>query len=623
LERFHYDKRFVIDVAFAQRVLERFVSTLDPNRSFFLQGDVDEFIAHPESLAAAIKRGELNPYFRIFHHFNDRVNQRLKKAVAILDQDFDFSVQETYRFDRSKAPWANSKAELDEIWRKRIKSDYLSLLLLDLDPETVTRKLRRRYQRTSEIISGASDSDVAQITLNAFAQSVDENTRYIGPTMPGTPSMGIGLDLSESNGLVVIQNVVPGGPADRNGLAPGNVILAVGQGPDGEMKDVVGSYLSDVVDKINGPRDTLVRLRVTRHRSGPSGPSREVGIVRVETPLEGQVARAFIIDDLEDAPGMLIGVVAFPAFYRDFKAESEGNRDFHSSARDLEEILTEFKQAGVAGVLLDLRGNGGGSFLEAVAVAGLFIESGPIAQVKDSFGKLEKELDPDPSIAFAGPLAVLVDHKSAAASEIVAAAIQDYQRGIVVGERTFGRGSIQTLIDLNRFVPGSTEDIGRLLLTMAMFFRPVGDGVQLRGVEPDVVFPTDTEGLLREQDRADPMPWGRVDPIQVSAYGFTMKPEVLTRHLARVGKDRVFQLSIDLIRLFKLEDAVTTVSLNESQRRADKSRLGQEVAALLGSFSDQGEISEDVTLADVLSMAGLREAAMVLSDCIRTGCFRE
>jgi carboxyl-terminal processing protease len=442
-------------------------------------------------------------------------------------------------------------------------------------------------------------------------------------TSRGADSAGIGLILEKQQEFVVIKDIIAGGPAAKSGLAAGDAILAVGQGPTGEMKDVIGWDIRSVLDEIRGLKGSIVRLRVVREGLVHTyADSRMVTLVRANIKLEEQLAKGYTIEVVSDDTPMRIGVIELSKFYRDFNAESKGKQDFLSTARDVKRILGALKQRGVTGIVLDLWGNPGGPLTEATEVAGLFIESGDIVQVRDATGKVEVEKDTDPGIAYSGPLAVLVDHRSAGASEIVAAAVQDYGRGMVIGERTYGLGSVQTLVNLNRFIPGSKSELGILRLTMAEFFRPNGDGIQQRGVVPDIVFPTDNNSLPREQTLANSLPWSQIAPIRTPDCGFTMNPQVTKRHQARTRKDPVFRLSVELNQLVQSLDERTSVSLNESRRIAEQKRLDHALASITQKLRQHDKKGEAETALEIERNAALQEAATILADCTIAGCYR-
>jgi carboxyl-terminal processing protease len=440
---------------------------------------------------------------------------------------------------------------------------------------------------------------------------------------------GIGAVLRNENEFTQIQSTVPGGPAERSGeLKGGDRIVGVAQGADGEMEDVIGWRLQDVVDLIRGPKDSVVRLNILPKSQGVDGRTREVLLVRDEIKLEDKAAKSEVI---EAKDGVRLGVIEVPAFYRDFGAQAAGEENFRSTTRDVRVLLDDLQSQKVDGIIIDLRRNGGGSLSEATELTGLFIEKGPVVQVKDSSGRIEVERDPDPEQVYAGPLAVLVDRNSASASEIFAGAIQDYNRGLILGEPTFGKGTVQTLVDLGRFLR-SREDIGRLRLTMAQFFRVQGGSTQHRGVMPDIVYPT-AKGAADHGERAldNALPWASIKAAEHQYLGPTPLTGLRDASQERIAGNPGFRFLLeeedDLIEL----DKKTTVSLNESVRRAEWDRREQErldrrnrlrafrnlpPLASLDEEEDEDISAEDDKDPEGIQRIMLEESANILADHI-------
>jgi carboxyl-terminal processing protease len=638
LERFHY-RSFDLSDTYASEVLENYFEDLDPNRLFFLQRDVDRFSRGAESLDDNLRKGRLDVAFDIFRVYRMRVDSRVRYALGILDRPFDFSSAEDYRFDREDVDWAKTESELDEIWRKRVKNDFLALRLAEKSDEDIREQLTKRYEGLRRRIHQFDADDVYQAFVNAYTRTLEPHTSYMSPSTSENFDIsmrlsleGIGAVLSSENEYTTIQRTIAGGPARQSGqIHSGDQIVGVAQGIDGEMEDVVGWRLQDVVDKIRGPKGSVVRLQIIPKSDLSSGRTREVSLVRNEIKLEDQAAKSYVIDDLENAPGLRIGVLELPAFYRDFQAESEGNRDFRSTTRDVRRLIEGLRAKRIDGLVIDLRGNGGGSLTEATSLTGLFIDEGPVVQVKDSFGKVEVEADPDPDLVYTGPLAVLVDRNSASASEIFAGAIQDYGRGIIIGEPTFGKGTVQTLIDLNRYVPGEETNLGRLRLTMAEFFRISGGSTQLKGVEPDIRFDLgmgDSDHGERALENA--LPWDRIRPARYSRFAGSDIDLLRSRSADRVKGDDGFQMLTAQGRILSEIDAQETVSLRERTRRAEADRrdrvLKDEKARFLRSRGiepvdeDADDIDEDALEAqqEVIDRILAEEAARILADAIKT-----
>lgn len=637
LERFHY-RKVNLDDAFADRIMTAYLKSLDANRSFFTQGEVDRFEREARQLDDDLKRGKVELGFEVFRLYRQRVEERTAFALALLDQGFSFDQDEHYRFDRAKAAWAATPAELDQIWRQRVKNDWLGLKLAKKKDEEIRKVLRERYEGLAKRVRQFDSDDVYQTFINAYIETLEPHTSYMSPSTAENFDIsmrlsleGIGAVLKGEADYTEVQRTIPGGPARVSGLIhAGDRIVGVGQGQDGPIEDVVGWRLQDVVDKIRGPKDSVVRLQILPKSAGPDGPTREVTLVRNEIKLEDQAAKAYVVDDLPNAPGLRVGVLEVPGFYRDFRAEADGDKNFRSTTRDVQNLINDLKRQGVDGILVDLRGNGGGSLTEATDLTGLFIDQGPVVQVKDSFGKVDVEKDPAPGAAYTGPLAVLVDRNSASASEIFAAAMQDYGRAIVIGEPTFGKGTVQTLIDLNRYVPGNGEDLGRLRLTMAEFYRISGGSTQLRGVEPDILFPTAPQGAEHgERSLENALPWNSILPAKYDRNKLGDLSAYREASQKRISADEGFRMLTARERLLKELDDEDTVSLKEADRRVQADRREKILKDQRDAFlRAQGvtpldEEAEDVdeealdAQQKIVDKIQMREAASILADAVR------
>jgi carboxyl-terminal processing protease len=641
LERFHY-RKVALNDDFAQHIFKTYLKALDPNRSFFLQGDVNRFEHTIHRMDEGLKQGKLDTAFEIFRVYRQRVDERVDYALDQLDEGFDFDQPELYKFDRSKDPWASSRAELDEIWHKRVKNDWLSLRLTKKADADIRETLRKRYEGLARRVHQFDSDDVFQAFINAYTESLEPHTSYMSPSTSENFDIsmrlsleGIGAVLRGDNEYTVVQRTIPGGPAKQSGqIHSGDRIVGVAQGLDGAMEDVVGWRLQDVVNLIRGPKGSVVRLQILPSSAGSDGKTRQISLVRNEIKLEDQASKSYVIQGKGEDFGTRIGVIEVPAFYRDFRAESEGRRNFRSTTRDVRELVEELKAKGVDGIVIDLRGNGGGSLTEATALTGLFIDKGPVVQVKDSFGKVEVETDPEPGVAYRGPLAVLVDRNSASASEIFAAAIQDYGRGLIIGEPTFGKGTVQTLIDLNRYIPGNKDDLGRLRLTMAEFFRVSGGSTQLRGVVPDIELPIPGDSSDHgERSLDNPLPWARIRSASYRSASDVAGPVGLEtlrqRSLARIKHDPGFKMLIARGKVLEELSEQKVVSLREKDRQIESARREK----VLKDQRDQYLRSQGITPLDedeehvdddalekqqeVIGRIEVREAARILVDATR------
>ena len=496
LDKYHY-KDFSIDDFLSEQILEAYVSALDPNRSYFHQEDIKGFEVFRFGMDEVLNQRRLDAPFAMFRLYQDRVNERVTYALGLVDQEFDFDVHEEFHFDRTDSDWAQGIEGLNEIWRKRVKNDVLSLRLAGETEDEIRETLDKRYRsiiRRSQLDA----EDVYQLFINAFTSTIEPHTKYLSPRTSENFAIrmslslqGIGALLRAEGDYTLVESIIPGGPADLSKLLhASDRIVGIAQQDDTRFEDVVGWRLEEVVELIRGAKDTVVRLQILPGAEGPSAKVKEIQITRDEITLEEQAAKSEIINIQDEVRQIKVGVINVPTFYIDFAAYQRGESDYRSTTRDVEQLIAELKQNDVDALVLDLRGNGGGSLNEATQFAGLFIDEGPVVQVQDSSGNVRVHRDRDPKISYQGPLVVLVDRFSASASEIVASAIQDYQYGMVVGETTFGKGTVQQLIDLNSFGSNTKARLGQLKTTIAQYFRINGNSTQHKGVVPDIDFQT-------------------------------------------------------------------------------------------------------------------------------------
>jgi carboxyl-terminal processing protease len=573
-------KKASLDDQLSAAILDKYLESLDPNRSYFTQVDIDEFARYRFNLDDALKEPDLAAAFEIFRRYRQRVSERSDFAIATLATEFDFNTPEDYEYDRREAPWAADQQALDFIWRQRVKNDILNLRIADKDAAEITDTLSKRYDRFRTTTHQLDANDVYQTFINAYTTAIEPHTSYFSPRTSENFDInmslsleGIGAELRPDNDYTTVERIITGGPADLSGaLKAEDRIIGVGQNAEGEMVDVIGWRLDDVVDLIRGPKGTVVRLDVLPEGVGPEGPTKVIAITRDRIKLEDQAAKSSVIE----TAGGRIGVIDVPTFYSDFAAQSRGEKEFKSTTRDVRNLLGDLQTQKVEGIIIDIRGNGGGSLLEALELTGLFIESGPVVQTKDSYGRIDVNEDPDPEISYSGPLAVLVDRNSASASEIFAGAIQDYRRGLIIGEPTYGKGTVQNIVDLNRFVRNNSEDHGKLKTTIAQFFRVSGGSNQLKGVIPDIIFPTaqfTDEYGERSIDNA--LPWDQVEPARFRAVNAPVDSYagLQQRHEQRIKDDKLFRLTMEQIALSYENSQRKSVSLLESDRKAEREGL--------------------------------------------------
>lgn len=643
IDNFHYKETKLGD-AESKAILEQYLKVLDPNRSFFTAKDIALFNQYETLLDDSLLKGDLGPAFAIFELFSQRRIERAEFALMRLEQPFDFSVDEDYQFDRREAAWADNNKALDEIWRKRVKNDVLSLLLANKEESELKKTLRSRYERLKNRSSQYHAEDTYEFFINAYLTQVEPHTAYFSPRTSENFDInmslsleGIGAVLQTVDEHTVVRRIIPGGPADLSGqLHADDRIVGVAQGAEGELTDVVGWRLDDVVDLIRGPKDSVVQLAILPKEKGLSGPSQTISIVRNKIKLEEQQAKKSIIDLGGESTPQRIGVITIPTFYMDFAAAQRGDKDYRSTTRDTQVLINELMAEGVDGIVVDLRGNGGGSLSEAVSLTGLFIKSGPVVQVQENSGDLKVYRDEDDKTIYSGPLAVLVDRSSASASEIFAGAIQDYRRGIIVGEPTFGKGTVQSVIDLNRYVDIKTT-LGRLKLTIAQFFRVNGESTQHRGVIPDVIFPTaehsDDHG---ERSLDNALPWAQ---IKAAAYNVhqNAKPkltDVISNHQQRVKNNEGFRFLLSQADLRRANVDKKVVSLRKDERKKERDALEKENRDRLNQFrisvdlepieadededrADSDDDRSDKEFADAVDMIELKETAAILGELIR------
>ena len=639
LARFSY-RPVPLDDALSARIMDRFIQSLDPDRMIFLQADIDNFMADSAGIDDAIKREDLQIPFSIFNAYDQRFVDRMNYARNLLKQNFDFTVKEDYPLLRDKSPWLQSEAESDDLWRRRVKGEWLRLKLAGKTDAVIRKTLDKRYQISLERAYKFKSDDVFQSFMDAFTNSVDPHTDYFGARASAEfdismklSLVGIGAVLQERNDYTTVRELVPGGPAQLSGkLSVGDRITGVGQGEDGELKEVVGMRLDEIVQMIRGAKGSVVRLEILPADVGPDGAHRLISLRRDKISLEKQAAKKAILSVKDGDATRRIGVITLPAFYEDFEALKNGEKDYRSASRDVAKLLGELKQDKVDGVLIDLRNNGGGSLTEAIDLTGLFVGKGPVVQQRGADGKVKVESDDLPVPAWTGPVGVLINRGSASASEIFAAAIQDYGRGLIIGEPSFGKGTVQTVVDLDQVVHNRKPKFGELKWTIAQFFRVNGGTTQLRGVTPDISLPGFSDPKsFGETSYDNALPWTQIKPVNYKPVGkITARlPQLQSRHDARVRNDPDFQRFVEDIAELKAQRDKGVVSLNEAERRkelaAQASRLkarkqmddGVDLGDDDGMQSDERSLNADLAIENARKNAKdvlLNEAAAILAD---------
>jgi len=583
VQKSHY-RHADIDDDLSSQVLDRYIEALDNNRVYLLASDVAAFEQYRYKLDDMVRSEPLDPVFEMFEVYRTRVRERLDFALKEIEVEPDFTVDEEYLFDRADLPWAQTTAELDEVWRKRVKNDALSLTLADKEWPASQEVLHKRYTRFLKRMDQIKSDDVFETFMNAFAHTLDPHSSYLSPRnseeyriQMSLSYYGIGASLQIEDDFVKVINIIPGGPAAIDGkLQPDDRITAVAQGEDGELVDVIGWRLDDVVQLIRGPAETLVRLQIVPGGALPGAEMKILELVRNQVKLEEQAAKSEIVKVPRDGREWSIGVIEVPSFYRDYRALSNGDKDYTSTTQDVKRLIAELEEQGIDGLVIDLRDNGGGHLTEATALSGLFIDNGPVVQLRNSNGRISRLDDPDPipRVAYNGPLAVLVNRYSASASEIFAAAIQDYARGVIIGQKTFGKGTVQNLYSLDQYVRRpEDEGLGQLTLTIGKYYRVTGESTQHRGVVPDIALPSHIDAeLIGESVRESALPWDtiRTTKFQAGEPLDTTISSLTANYNSRTEDDPDFQYLVDGIRDIEEVRARKSVSLNIESRRVER-----------------------------------------------------
>ena len=576
LDKHHY-RHLTLDDNFSSELLDLYIKHLDANRTYFLAGDIAEFGPWRSRLDDELRAGDLDLAFRIFNRFRGRLVARLEANVAFLESDakFDFNAEESLPIDTATRPWFKDMAEADDYWRRRLKDAMLRLLMSGKDEKAARELLVKRYKSQLHRAIQQQSRDAFELYANTVAGMYDPHTSYMDPRSLENFQIsmslsleGIGAVLQSEDEYTKIVRIIPGGPADKQGrLRAGDRIIGVAQGADGEMVDVIGWRLDDVVDLIRGKKETQVRLEILPATSGPAGNSYSVNIVREQVKLEEQAARGDVITVPHGNDTLRLGIITLPTFYMDFEAYRNRDQNFRSTTRDVYNILQTFRGENVDGIILDLRNNGGGSLYEATALTDLFIDPGPVVQIRHANGKVSMDQMAEHPPVYRGPLVVLINRLSASASEIFAGAIQDYGRGLIVGTQSFGKGTVQVMTPLKQ---------GQLKLTESKFYRVSGDSTQERGVVPDIPYPSIynlAEIGDASQDRV--LPWDRIKPVPHDRYKNVdgLVAPLIRCHEARVATDADWRYLLEELKFAEQSRAIKELPLKRSEReRLDRER---------------------------------------------------
>lgn len=628
LDNNHY-RRIKLNDSLSSAILDKYIEDLDNNKTYFLASDIKQFDQYRLTIDDLTREEDVSPAYVIYDVFQKRYHERMDYVMNdLIHRKFDYSQDEYYETDREKEPWANSIDEQNDIWRKIIKSQALGLKLAGKNETEIADALKRRYERFIKNIDQFNSEDVFSVYMNSITEAYDPHTNYLSPKASDLfkQSMslsleGIGARLQTDNDFTKVFEVLPGGPAEKSGKIHANdLITAVGQGDDGEMVDVVGWRVDEVVKLIKGPKGTTVRLQVLPAETGVNGPSQEVVLVREKIKLEDQAAKKNVINYKSGDQNMKLGVISLPTFYMDFDAYQKGDPNYRSTTRDVKKLIQELQAEGVDGLVMDLRNNGGGSLAEAIDLTGLFIKDGPVVQVKNSINKVEVGMDDDKGILYNGPLVVMTNRFSASASEIFAGAIQDYHRGVIVGESTYGKGTVQTVLDLSRFI-NDKEEVGELKLTFQKFYRVTGSSTQNKGVTPDIILPSALSSeQYGESSNLSALPW---DVIKGTS--FQRASDVNDKLLAGLNRsyqerakyDPSLKRYITETEELKKNLTQTKISLNESVRKKEMEEA-EKKRALSKNMNTRITNSDGLPVDELekLNDEYLREGLLILSDLV-------
>jgi carboxyl-terminal processing protease len=625
LEQNHY-RHIPIDERLSPQVLDRFLTALDPQHSYFMASDIVGFDRWRLRFGDMIHTGEIDPAYLIFYVFQQRNREHMDYALKLLDTEPDWTRDESFDFDREHAAWPSSQTEIDELWRLRVKNDAISLLLTGKNWADTADTLRKRYQRVLTRLDKITPEDVFESLMNAYASAYDPHSNYFSPRSSEEYRIqmslsyeGIGASLQLTDDYVTVTNVLPGGPAAVDGtLKPNDRITAVAQGNDGTMTDVIGWRLDDVVQLIRGKVGTIVRLQILPAGATPGTAERMLRLTRNKVTLEAQAAKKEVRTLPREGHNYKIGIITVPSFYNDMEggAGAENRSTTHDVRRLLQQLAAD---GGVDGLVLDLRGDGGGYLPEAIGLTHLFVSHGPAVQLKDTTGQLEILDEPDPGQAYAGPLAVLIDRTSASASEIFAGVIQDYHRGLIIGQTSFGKGTVQSVIPLDRWSSKPTE--GQLTVTIGKFYRVTGESTQLRGVTPELELPSPISTEEVGESALDhALPWDRIAPAPFRA----LPPEgSLVQTLSTEENDRAthnadYQWLLASLANLNTARQEKTLSLNlkkrqQERKEQDQARLTQENARRSADGLQPVKSVEDINLSEEPDVI-LAQAVDIMAD---------
>ena len=583
-EQGHFSKKKISNES-SHLILKNYLNTLDSQKIYFTQSDINYFQRYRYKIDDALKNGNLEPIFDIFRIYRLRVQQRIEYSIKIINSTNSFLVDDEYDFSRENVKWQKDVSILDTSWEKKSKNDLLSILLAGQEINTAKKTLNKRYQKFLSRINNYDSNDVIDIFLNSYVHFLDPHSNYLNPNRAEEYEIqttlsyqGIGARLELSDDYVQIQSIIPGSPAFKNGeLKPLDKIIGVLDNESNDLIDVIGWELDEVVKLIRGPKNTDVTLQILPTGSNPDGNPYLLTLERDEVELEQQAASSYI-ETINNAQGTYsIGIIKVPSFYQDFTARRRGDKDYRSTTLDVKKIVENLVDIGIDALTIDLRGNSGGLLDEAASLTGLFINDGPLVQLKSTNEKIDVIEDPIPGSIYDGPMVVLIDRFSASASEIFAGAIQDYKRGIIIGQKTYGKGSVQSLYPLDRYSRfTSRKGFGQLTLTIAKYYRVTGAGTQNKGVIPDIVLPSFIdEKLIGEETKINSLPWDKIPSLEFNTNNSLKEPIhfIENNFKSRSENNLPFDyLKEDIKRSFEQREN-SIVSLNIETRTASREQI--------------------------------------------------
>ncbi len=633
IAREHY-RRAPLDDRLSSLILDRYLDSIDGGRSYFYASDIAEFEKYRYELDDAIKSGDVEPAFVIFRRYQQRSRERMAYAIELLSKKPDFDIDESFNFDREKEPWPANAAEMNELWRKRVKNDALSLVTAGKQWPEAAEILRKRYERVAKRMDQSKPEDVFEAFMNAFVLSLDPHSNYFSARNSEEYNIqmslsyeGIGASLAMTDDYVTVVDVIAGGPAAiSKQLAANDRITAVGEGKTGEL----GWRLDDVVQKIRGPGGTLVRLQLLPAGAAPGSAQKVVEFTRNRVSLEAQASHKSMRTEMRNGREIKVGIITVPSFYQDYDASRAGAKDFRSTTRDVQRLIGELRKDGMDVLIMDLRANGGGYLPEAESLTGLFIDKGPVVQLRDTTGRVEVDDDPDPSIFYSGPMVVLVDRFSASASEIFAAAIQDYGRALIIGQTTYGKGTVQNAHPLNYTIFGRKPELGQLNVTIGKYYRITGESTQDRGVTPDILLPSLIDANeVGESTRDRALPWDHIEPAAFKVEGDlkSITATLQKEHDERTANSADFRYLHDDIAAMEAMRSQKTLSLNLKTREAERKRQETErldrenawrVAHDVKPVKTLEEIKDDAAAGIILDEASQIAADLAVAQAPRT-----